>query len=129
MRKGRKLHTILVDGRLAGWGWSYRPQGPELIDVTQTKLEFAPNSVSLYDFYTIPEFRGRRLYQALLTEIMRTRFAEGAERAYIMVQDTNVASRKAIERVGFRLAMVDDIVRLLRWRKARRIQPGLKVGA
>ncbi len=129
MRKGRSLHTVLVDGHLAGWGWSYWPQGPEVIDVTQTELEFAPNSVSLYDFYTIPEFRGRRLYQALLTHILRTRFAEGAERAYIMVQDTNVASRKAIERVGFRLAMVDEIIRVLRWKKARRIPPDLQVGA
>jgi CelD/BcsL family acetyltransferase involved in cellulose biosynthesis/ribosomal protein S18 acetylase RimI-like enzyme len=113
MRNGRTLHTLLVAGRLACWGWSYWPQGPELIDVTQTELAYAPNSVSLYDFHTIPEFRGRRLYQALLTHILRTRFAEGAELAYIMVRDTNVASRKAIERVGFRVVAVDEISRLL----------------
>jgi len=129
MRKGRSLHTVLVDGRLAGWGWSYWPQGPELIDVTQTELEFAPNSVSLYDFYTIPEFRGRRLYQALLTHILRTRFAEGAERAYIMVQDTNVASLKAIERVGFRLVMVDEINRVFGWKKLRHTKPDATEGA
>ncbi|HEX8163313.1 MAG TPA: GNAT family N-acetyltransferase [Pyrinomonadaceae bacterium] len=121
LRKGRTLHTVLVNGRLAGWGWSYWPQGPERIDVTQTELEFAPRSVSLYDFYTIPEYRGRRLYQALLTHILRTRFAEGAERAYIMVRDTNVASRKAIERVGFRPALVDEVVRVLGRTRVRRV--------
>ncbi len=123
LRKGRTLHTVLVNGRLACWGWSYWPQGPERIDVTQTELAFEPNSVSLYDFYTIPEFRGRRLYQALLTHILLTRFAEHAERAYIMVQDTNVSSCKAIERVGFHLVMVDEINRVFGWKKLRHTKP------
>ena len=120
LRKGRTLHTVLVNEQLAGWGWSYWPQGTERIDETQTELEFAPKSVSLYDFYTIPEYRGRRLYQALLTYILRTRFAEGAERAYIMVRDSNVASCKAIARVGFRLVLVDKTVRVLGWKRVRR---------
>jgi CelD/BcsL family acetyltransferase involved in cellulose biosynthesis/GNAT superfamily N-acetyltransferase len=122
MRKGRTLHTVLVNGKLACWGWSYWPKGPEIIDVIQDEIAFTPNSVSLYDFYTVPEFRGRRLYQALLTHILHSRFAEGAERAYIMVREKNIASRKAIERVGFRLAGVDKIIRVLRWRKLVRSQ-------
>ena len=113
LRKGRTLHTVLVNGKLACWGWSYWPQGPEMIDVIEAELDFAPMSVSLYDFYTIPAFRKRRIYQALLTHILRSRFDEGAERAYIMVRDTNVASRKAIEHVGFRLVEVDEITRVL----------------
>ena len=124
LRRGRTLHTVLVNGRLASWGWSYWPQGPERIEEIRRELDFAPKSVSLYDFYTIPEFRGRRLYQALLTHILRARFIEGAERAYIMVRETNVASRKAIERVGFRLAEVDETARVLSWQRARRIRPG-----
>ena len=128
LRKGRTLHTLLVDGHLACWGWSYWPQGPERIDVTQTEIEYAPNSVSLYDFHTVPEFRGRRLYQALLTHILHTRFAEGAELAYIMVRDTNVASRKAIERVGFRVVAVDEISRLLGRSRVRHASVGAADG-
>ena len=114
IRQGRTLHTLLVNDRLAGWGWSYWPQEPEMIDVTQAVLNFDPKSISLYDFYTIPEFRGRRIYQSLLGHILQERFAQGAEQAYIMVQDTNVASRKAIERIGFRLVAIDEVKRLLR---------------
>lgn len=101
---GRTLHTIVVNGKLAGWGYSYVPTEPaQLTETPGAVLEFEPNAASLYDFQVLPEFRGRRLYQALLTDILRKRFAEGAARAYITVLEANTPSRTAIERVGFRL--------------------------
>lgn len=101
---GRAFHTVVVGGRLAGWGYSYVPSGPaQLTETPGASLEFEPGAVSLYDFHVLPEFRGRRLYQALLTDILQKRFAEGATRAYIAVLASNVPSRVAIERVGFRL--------------------------
>jgi CelD/BcsL family acetyltransferase involved in cellulose biosynthesis/ribosomal protein S18 acetylase RimI-like enzyme len=100
---GRSLHTIVVNGQLAGWGYSYLPTEPaELTETPGASLEVEPGAVSLYDFHVLPEFRGRRLYQALLTDILRRRFAAGASRAYITVLESNTASRTAIERVGFR---------------------------
>ena len=111
---GRTFHTIVVNGRLAGWGYSYRPDGPaELTETPGATLEFVEGAVSLYDFHVLPEFRGRRLYQALLTDILRKRFEEGASRAYITVLESNVASRKAIERVGFRLVRRNFYARTL----------------
>jgi len=101
---GRAFHTIVVGGRLAGWGYSYVPSGPaQLTETPGASLEFETGAVSLYDFHVLPEFRGRRLYQAILIHILRTRFAEGASRAYIAVLESNAPSRVAIERVGFRL--------------------------
>jgi CelD/BcsL family acetyltransferase involved in cellulose biosynthesis/GNAT superfamily N-acetyltransferase len=101
---GRTFHTIVVNGRLAGWGYSYLPAEPaQLTETPGATLEFEAGSASLYDFHVLPEWRGRRLYQALLSDIVRKRFAEGVNRAYITVLESNAASRKAIERVGFRL--------------------------
>jgi ribosomal protein S18 acetylase RimI-like enzyme len=101
---GRSFHTILLNGRLAGWGYSYLPSEPaQLTETPGATLEFEAGATSLYDFHVLPEFRGRRLYQALLTEILRKRFAAGASRAYITVLESNTASKRAIERVGFRL--------------------------
>jgi ribosomal protein S18 acetylase RimI-like enzyme len=101
---GRDFHTILLNGQLAGWGYSYFPEEPaQLTETPGVELNFPPNSVSLYDFHVIPTFRGRRLYQHLLSEILRQRFAEGAKQAYIGVLDSNSPSREAIVRVGFRL--------------------------
>lgn len=124
LRRGRTLHTVLVNGQLAGWGWSYWPTEPALVTETETTLEFEPKSVSLYDYFVLPEFRGRRLYQALLAQILRERFAEGAERAYIGVLAANTASLKAIERVGFRVIAVDELQRFLRWKRASRREVG-----
>jgi GNAT superfamily N-acetyltransferase len=111
---GRTFHTIVVNGRLAGWGYSYRPSAPaELTETPGATLEFEEGAASLYDFQVLPEFRGRRIYQALLTDILRKRFAEGASRAYITVLESNVASRKAIERVGFDLVRRNFYARTL----------------
>lgn len=100
---GRSFHTVVVNGRLAGWGYSYLPTEPaQLTETPGASLDFEPGAVSLYDFQVLPEFRGRRLYQALLTDILRKRFAAGASPAYITVLESNTASRIAIERVGFR---------------------------
>jgi ribosomal protein S18 acetylase RimI-like enzyme len=85
----------------------------QLTETPGATLEFEPNAASLYDFHVLPEFRGRRLYQALLTDILQKRFAAGATRAYITVLDSNTASRKAIERVGFRLVRRNHYRRLL----------------
>jgi CelD/BcsL family acetyltransferase involved in cellulose biosynthesis/ribosomal protein S18 acetylase RimI-like enzyme len=101
---GRTFHTMVVNGRLAGWGYSYLPSAPaQLTETPGATLDFEPGAASLYDFQVLPEFRGRRLYQALLTRILQGRFAEGATRAYITVLESNAPSRTAIERVGFRL--------------------------
>jgi len=102
--QGRILHTIVVNGKLAGWGYSYLPTEPvHLTETPGATLECEAGSASLYDFHVLPEFSGRRLYQALLTEILRKRFAAGATRAYISVLQANAPSRIAIERVGFQL--------------------------
>ncbi|MEO8099700.1 MAG: GNAT family N-acetyltransferase [Acidobacteriota bacterium] len=120
LKSGRTLHTVLVNDRLAGWGLSYWPNEPAVLSETGgMKLEFKPNSVSLYDFFVLPEYRGRKLYQALLSHILDLRFQEGAERAYIGVLKSNVSSLRGIERVGFRSAMENRYLRILRWKRAK----------
>jgi len=114
---GRSFHTILINGKLAAWGYSYWATEPaNLTETPGAVLDFEADSVSLYDFHTIPAFRGRRVYQALLTHILEKRFAEGAARAYITVLESNTASRIAIERVGFQLMRENHYRRLLQRR-------------
>ena len=101
---GRTFHTIVVNGKLAGWGYSYLPAEPaHLTETPGATLECEAGSASLYGFHVLPEFRGRRLYQVLLRDILQKRFAAGSTRAYISVLRANAPSRVAIERVGFQL--------------------------
>jgi GNAT superfamily N-acetyltransferase len=112
---GGKLHTVLVGGRLAAWGWSFAPV--VLQDNWDARLFDPPSSaVSLFNFYTIPEFRGRKLYQSLLAHILMQRFGDGAERAYIDVNERNRPSLQAIRRVGFRPIARRRSWRFLKWR-------------
>jgi CelD/BcsL family acetyltransferase involved in cellulose biosynthesis/RimJ/RimL family protein N-acetyltransferase len=100
---GRLLHTLLVEDRLAGWGFSHRPSGPAgLSETPGASFSFPRNSASLYDYFIVPEFRGQKLYQALLSHVTAKYFAEGVEEVYIAVLEENEPSRIAIERVGFR---------------------------
>jgi CelD/BcsL family acetyltransferase involved in cellulose biosynthesis/GNAT superfamily N-acetyltransferase len=109
----RSLHTICINGALAGWGYSYLPTEPAALSETPgVTLAFDDGAVSLYGFYVLPEFRGRGLYQALLSEILERRFAAGATIAYIGVVESNTASRVAIERVGFRVRYRNHFWRL-----------------
>jgi len=111
----RLLHTLVIDGKLAAWGFSYQPTQPaNLTETPGAVLDFEANAVSLYDFHTIPEFRGRRVYQALLSRILARRFAQGMARAYITVLLSNTPSRVAIERVGFQLIREHHYRRLLK---------------
>jgi GNAT superfamily N-acetyltransferase len=120
VRSGRTFHTVLVNDRLAAWGYSYSPSEPAtLTEVGGATLEFEPESVSLYDFYTLPEFRGKKLYQALLSHILSMRFSSGAKQAYITVLEKNAPSRVAIERVGFKPVTINEITRFLKWKKLR----------
>jgi CelD/BcsL family acetyltransferase involved in cellulose biosynthesis/GNAT superfamily N-acetyltransferase len=116
LRSGRTVHTVTINGKLAAWGCSYYPSEPaSLSEAGGAPLEFLPNSVSLYAFYTVPEFRGRGVNQILLSHILAQRFAEGAARAYISAEASNLASRTAIERVGFRGVITHRWIRLFKW--------------
>ena len=115
--KGHTLHTVLIMGCLAGWGWSYSPTESALLVETQTRLEFAPGAVSLYDYYILERFRGRGVYSKLLAGIVQSRFNSGASKAYIMCLAANVASRKGIERAGFRLWRTDRCWKIFKWKR------------
>jgi RimJ/RimL family protein N-acetyltransferase len=113
---GGKLHTVLVSGRLAGWVSSFAPFVlPEIWDV---RLFDPPlNAVYLCAGYTIPEFRGRKLFQALLAHILMQRFGDGAERAYADINERNWPSMRGALRVGFRPVARYRSWRFLKWRR------------
>lgn len=57
----------------------------------------------LSHFVTLPAFRGRGLYYAMLTQIIHNLMAAGTSRFLIDCSDWNTSSLSAIERVGFRV--------------------------
>ncbi len=69
-----------------------------------------PAKCWLYDFATVPEFRGRRLYPGLLRFILSQLKEQGVKRAWIGTEPGNVASQHGIQRAGFTLVVESKFV-------------------
>jgi ribosomal protein S18 acetylase RimI-like enzyme len=95
----RRCYVARVDGALAAYGWaSFREE-----DISEIGLRFrlAPGDAYLWDFATLPAYRGQRLYPALLSHILRDLRAEGLRRAWIGANTESVESQKGIILAGF----------------------------
>lgn len=112
INQGHALHTVLINGRLAHFGWSYLPEGPITMPETRTQARLPPGAVSLYDYFTVEAYRGRRLYPANLFHILREAFDQQAAAAYIVCESRNLSSKRGIERVGFRRIAVHRLTRI-----------------
>jgi GNAT superfamily N-acetyltransferase len=60
-----------------------------------------PEDVYLYDAFTMPEWRGRGLFSAMIAPLLALARSRHRRRALIFVGAGNRASRRAIERAGF----------------------------
>jgi CelD/BcsL family acetyltransferase involved in cellulose biosynthesis len=115
LEAGHHLHTMLFKGRLAQLGWSHRAKEPPHIPETGSRLPVQAGGELLYEWFTVPDMRGRGLCVANLVCATRRLFDSGATAAYIVVERRNHAARRAIERVGFRLVSVHARMRILAW--------------
>lgn len=64
-------------------------------------LELDRNEAYIYDCYTDGSYRGKRIYPAVLSTILRQLSEDGAVRVWIAAEVQNVASARAIRSVGF----------------------------
>lgn len=60
-----------------------------------------PAEAYLYDFATVPDYRGRGFYPALLRFILTDLAAQGVNRAWIGTEPGNDTSARSIKRAGF----------------------------
>ena len=63
-----------------------------------------PEDVYLYDAFTMPGWRGRGLFLAVISPLLALARSRRRSRALIFVGAGNRASRRAIERAGFEIA-------------------------
>ena len=101
LNEGHLLFLLRVDGDPAAYGWS----ATEAAHIGGLALEFdvPPGERYLWDFVTLPAYRGQGLYPLLLQEILRRQLGE-AEWFWIGHEPHNEASRRGILKAGFRLA-------------------------
>src|SRR5690606_31856109 len=90
--------VISVDGEPAGYGWV----ATHTCEIGELALRFdlPAGNRYLWDFATLPAFRGRGIYPALLSEIVR-RECPPATRLWIIHAPENLPSGIGINRAGF----------------------------
>ena len=101
MAEHHRPYVALLDGSPAGYGWvaSERASIGEL----GLDIELPARHLYLWDFGTLPAFRGRGVYPRLLAEIVRRESVQG-DRFWIIYAPENLPSAAGIERAGFQPA-------------------------
>ncbi len=114
------IYAIGADGDFRSWGWITAPtDGPRDSPWEfGIRLRVMPGTGFLWDYFTMPAYRGRGLYKALLRHSAEQCFVRGAMQVWIYADVTNSASRHAIahadftERTRIRVSRIGPLCRI-----------------
>jgi len=96
---GRRCYIAQVEDQIASYGWVSLDD--EHIGELNLRIKLLPGEVYIWDCATIPVFRRRHLYSALLGYIIEELRAEGLCRAWIGADMDNKPSQQGMARAGF----------------------------
>ncbi len=98
LKNGACLWVGYLDGHLANLAWTRTGD-----KVQSYFFPLVTECILISHCVTLPDYRGRGLYPAIMTHIIRTLGSKGFERFYVDCSDWNVASERPIRRLGFYL--------------------------
>ena len=101
VRGGHRPYVARVDGHLAAYGWVATREAS--FGDGRVRFDVPAPYRYLWDFATLPAWRGRGIYPRLLQAILREEAPEG-ERFWILHEWFNTASQRGIARAGFQAA-------------------------
>jgi ribosomal protein S18 acetylase RimI-like enzyme len=107
---GRRCFGAWVEGRIAAYGWV--SLCAECIGEQEREIRLTPQEAYIWDCVTMPEYRGRRLYSALLSHIIVALREEGVRRVWIGTALSNRPSLRGFVNAGFRPELTLTYARL-----------------
>jgi GNAT superfamily N-acetyltransferase len=96
---GRRCYAAWTEGQLAAYGWVSFDE--EHIGELNLRLSLLPGEAYIWDCATLPAFRQKRLFSALLVYLLQELKAGPLYRVWIGANLDNVASQRGIDRAGF----------------------------
>ena len=96
---GRSCYTAWVNGQIAAYGWVSIDE--EFIGELSLRLRLLPGEAYIWDCATLPAFRQKRLFSALLVNMLHELRLGPLCRVWIGADLDNVASQHGIDRAGF----------------------------
>jgi hypothetical protein len=99
LQSGRQCYTAWVGERLAAYGWvSF---DTEFIGELNLRIRLLPGEAYIWDCVTLPAFRQKHLYSALLVYMLEELRSRQWCRVWIGADLDNTISQKGIARAGF----------------------------
>jgi len=99
LESGRQCYAAWVDDQAVAYGWvSFES---EEIGELNLRIRLLPGEAYIWDCATLPAFREKGLYSALLCYILRQLRAQTLCRVWIGADYDNIASQKGMARAGF----------------------------
>jgi ribosomal protein S18 acetylase RimI-like enzyme len=113
---GRRCYAAWEGDRIAAYGWASR--GRECVGELERAFHMLPDEAYIWDCVTLPAYRGRGLYSALLAYMLSELRDAGVRRTWIGASLDNRPSIKGFMNAGFQPAIKLVYVRLLALRCA-----------
>jgi len=110
-QNGADLHTLVIDGRLAAWGFSRLVQ--ETADSASKGVVLPPGSAVLFELDAVPGATAALTH--LITHIASERIREGATDVCLIAVDPDRATTRAIHGAGFQPSHTRVSTRVWRW--------------
>ncbi len=112
---GRRAYVVCAEGSVVAYGWvSF---GDEQIAELERTIRVGPGEAYVWDCATLPAWRGRGLYPALLQAVARDLAAEGVGWVWVAAKADNAASLRGFVKAGYRRIARIRYARLLIWRR------------
>jgi len=97
---GRRCYAARVDRKLAAYGWVSFDE--EFIGELNLRLRLLPGEAYIWNCVTLPAFRQKYLYTALLAHVIGELRNEQFSRVWIGADLDNIPSQRGIARAGFK---------------------------
>lgn len=101
IQRGHHPYLARLGTQTVAYGWS--ASGQARFGGGLVTFQVPARNRYLYDFVTLPAWRGQGIYPRLLQAILR-RESRAYERFWIIHQSTNIASERGIGKAGFTVA-------------------------
>ena len=100
MRQGCRCYCARYEGRLVAATWTL--EGGGYVERLRRELRLRSDAVYLFDSYTLPQLRGRRLQDHLSVAILEDCRRRGFLTAVALIEPHNLSSVRSFERSGYR---------------------------